>query len=172
MAVIEAIETTYLEADAASVTFSGIPSTYEHLQVRMSVRDGAATSRTYLFLRFNSDTTEANYSRHWMSGIATAVAGAAGTSQTRIGGIIASAGTPAGSYSTVIVDVLDYANANKNTTASYLSGVADSYPALFFGSVLWDDTAAVTSISLSDASGLGANLVRGSEFTLYGLNSA
>ena len=38
MAVIEAIATQYLEADAATVTFSGIPATYEHLQLRASVR--------------------------------------------------------------------------------------------------------------------------------------
>ena len=38
MAIIEAIATTYLEADAASVTFSSIPATYEHLQLRMTTR--------------------------------------------------------------------------------------------------------------------------------------
>jgi len=176
MAVIEAIQTTYLEADAASVTFSSLGS-YEHLQIRMSVRDAAATNRTYLFLRFNGDTTEGNYSRHWMEGIATGTAAYASASQTRIGGIIGSENTPSAVYSTVIVDIMDYANANKNTTAQYLSGLAGSDPvqaneAVFFGSVLWDNTAAVTSISLSDASGMSGDLARGSEFTLYGLNSS
>ena len=42
MAVIEAIATTYLEADAASVTFSSIPATYEHLQLRFNSRSDAA----------------------------------------------------------------------------------------------------------------------------------
>jgi len=171
MAVIEAIETVYLEADVASVTFSSLGS-YEHLQIRMSVRDAAATNRTYLFLRFNGDTTDSNYSRHWMEGIATSTAAYASASQTRIGAIIGSQGTPSSIYSTVIVDIMDYTNANKNTTAQYSSGLAGESDAIFFGSVLWDNTAAVTSISLSDASGMSANLARGSEFTLYGLKSS
>ena len=37
MAIIEAIESHYLEVDTASVTFSSLGS-YEHLQLRMSAR--------------------------------------------------------------------------------------------------------------------------------------
>jgi hypothetical protein len=49
-------------ASIASVTFSSIPSTYQHLQVRVY---GNATGGL-MFVRMNSDTTAANYySNNW-----------------------------------------------------------------------------------------------------------
>ena len=56
MAVIEAIATTYLEADVASVTFSSIPTTYEHLQIRMHLKsDRSASDVDGLQIDFNDD---------------------------------------------------------------------------------------------------------------------
>ena len=67
MAIMEAIATTYLEADAANVTFSSIPATYEHLQIRGTLR--GAVSGT-LAIQLNSDTGS-NYSRHQIYGNGT-----------------------------------------------------------------------------------------------------
>ena len=67
MAVIEAIATTYLEADAASVTFSSLGS-YEHLQLRISAKsDRSATyANDDIELTFNG--AGSNYSYHRMMG--------------------------------------------------------------------------------------------------------
>ena len=65
MAVIEAIATTYLEADAASVTFSTLGS-YEHLQIRMSTRSTVDDLHDMVKINLNSDTGS-NYSRHYMT---------------------------------------------------------------------------------------------------------
>ena len=46
MAIIEAIETVYLEANVLSVTFSAI-SGYEHLELAVSMRGGRTNSTTY-----------------------------------------------------------------------------------------------------------------------------
>ena len=55
MAIMEAIATQYLEADVASVTFSGIPATYEHLQVRASsAAAGYSTGQAY-YIELNGD---------------------------------------------------------------------------------------------------------------------
>ena len=175
MAVIEAISTTYLEADASSIGFTSIPGTYKHLQLRTSIHDAAATNSTYLYLRFNGDTTDSNYTRHWFQGSSGAKAGSGSAAQTRIGPAPARAeSVDNASYSGIVVDIYDYTNTNKNAVAQYTGGFANNNaatPSLFItGGVMWDNTAAVTSITVSDASGLSANLARGTVMTLYGIN--
>jgi len=175
MAVIEAIATTYLEADAASVTFSSLGS-YEHLQIRVSGRhNNAGGGGGSIYIRFNGDTGS-NYSTHSMQAYNGANTGAnayTGQAYVYAGGRITGPLTPSASnYGTSVIDVLDYRNANKNTTMHQKSGVVDDYQGnsfLWFSSSLWDSTAAVTSILLYPPSG---SFNRGTEMTLYGLNSA
>ena len=176
MPTIEAISTTYLEADAASVTFSSIPATYEHLQLRFSPRStSSGAGHLIMYIQFGTGggavDTGTNYSTHYMRGTGTtadasAVTGAAYTSPVRM----VQAGEVATLYSPTVVDILDYANANKNTTIMAVTSAMDagSYPELGFGSGLWDATGAVDRIKLSHAS----SFTRGSEFTLYGLKSS
>jgi len=173
MAVIEAIATTYLEADAASVTFSGIPSTYEHLQVRYSCRSSrSAQVLDWMYCRLNGDSAS-NYAAKIMSGKGSAASAQAVTSRSyAFPTLVAATLVDATEYSSTVLDVLDYANTNKNTTLSglhvmNLTATTQNYVRFFSG--LWISTAAVSSISFELAMG---NLVRGSEFTLYGLNSA
>ena len=172
MAVIEAIATTYLEADAATVLFDDIPSTYEHLQLRMSVRDTAlgTAASIYMELGGTGDSpvdTGANYSRHYMKGEGSSVAASSGTGNNNVWlGKSAASGSPAAEYSSMIIDVLDYANSNKNTTIMALNnGLPES---ISFRSGLWDDTSVLNAIRMDADS----NFVRGSEFTLYGLKSS
>jgi hypothetical protein len=56
MAVIEAIATTYLEADASSVTFSSLGS-YEHLQLRINARTSGSGNFENTAVTFNGVTT-------------------------------------------------------------------------------------------------------------------
>ena len=172
MAVIEAIATTYLEADAASVLFDDIPSTYEHLQLRMSVRDTAAGTAASIYIELGGTgdspvDTGANYSRHYMKGEGSSVAASSGTGNNNVWlGKSAASGSPAAEYSSLIIDVVDYANSNKNTTIMALNnGLPES---ISFRSGLWDDTSVLNAIRMDADS----NFVRGSEFTLYGLKSS
>ena len=175
MAVIEAIATTYLEAAAASVTFTSLGS-YEHLQIRVSGRDNyAGSGANTMYIRFNGDTGS-NYSTHSMQAYNGANAGAdAYTGQAFVyaGGRITGPLTPAAAnYGVTVIDILDYRNGSKNTTMHQMSGVVDDYSGgsfLWFSSSLWDDTDAVTSILLYPPSD---SFLRGTEMTLYGLNSS
>ena len=175
MAVIEAISTTYLEADATSVTFSSLGS-YEHLQLRIHAKsDRTGSTNDDVQLNFNGDTGS-NYSHHRMmgSGTAATASSTAGGVYIKVSSIQAVASlSGATNYGGVIVDILDYRNGSKNTTvsgaASLTAAPIGSDRAIFF-SGLWDNVAAVTSIVLAPLS--GTNFIRGSEFTLYGLNSA
>ena len=56
----DAIASTTLSASAASITFSGIPSTYTHLQVRLQTSASAAANYYY---QVNGDTGS-NYYWH------------------------------------------------------------------------------------------------------------
>jgi len=175
MAVIEAIATTYLEADAASVEFTSIPATYEHLQLRMSVMgDRTASDNWYFYLRLNGDTGT-NYSGHRMYGAASSASDGGSTGQDATWTPnLPTLGGNAASYGGNVIDFLDYANTNKNTTFSWLSGVGTGTSSVGLFSGLWDSTAAVNAIWLApDNAGTDDSIwQRGSEFTLYGLNSS
>jgi len=174
MATIEAIATTYLEADAASVTFSSIPQTYEHLQLRYTLAL-AATNNTYqrLYLGDGSADTGANYSQHVMYGHDSTTAAWSGW--PGFGTYAGQApGAPDRAWTgPTIVDILDYVNTNKNTTMQILNwdgGTESNADYVNFASGLWDATAAVDTILINNR--YGNNFLRGSEFTLYGLKSS
>jgi len=173
MAVIEAIATTYLEADAASVTFSSIPATYEHLQLRMNIRTVRTSALETVAIRFNGDTG-GNYASFRMVGQTSTPLVGKEVSQTRayVTGQMPTATAGRAFYGSGVADILDYANTNKNTMILFLSGENEAtYPYVTFGEGLWDDTAAVATILLYPLNG-SAGFARGSEFTLYGLNSS
>ena len=167
MAIIEAIETVYLEADAATVTFSSIPATYELLQLRCSIRVAGMSARNSTDLTFNSDTGS-NYTLHRVHGYGTNKSGAGWASQVKLYAPNATGyDSTSADYSGVVVDILDYANANKNTSCQFNSYVA-GVPDLFFMSGLWDDTSAVSTITLTGS----LPITRGSQYTLYGIKSS
>jgi hypothetical protein len=172
MAIMEAIATQYLEADAASVTFSSIPATYEHLQVLGSNRAaGASTGQAY-YIELNGDSSSVYASQVIRSHTSTTGANALNsTAYIQIFDGIHGSSTDASEYATIKVDILDYANANKNTSVLLNGGqsISNSNKRLFFGGGVWDDTAALTQIKFTPSNG---NMRRGSSFTLYGIKSS
>ncbi len=180
MAVIEAISTTYLEADAALIEFTSIPQTYEHLQLRISAKQARASESVECTIRLGTGggavDTGNNYYSHYMYAYGTTVGAGGGTARAywkRIGPFVAAASVDAAQHGGGVVDILDYANANKNTTALSISGSAlgATYPWVNIGSGLWDNTGAVDRIAIA-AYNYSGDFVRGSEFTLYGLKSS
>lgn len=142
------------------LTFSSIPSTYKHLQLRIVQRSSGSTQ----FIRFNGDTGS-NYVRHELRGNGTNVTSSASTAQTYIapGFVVNSGGTPSGAHSAFIIDILDYASTTNNKTVRMFGGGlddADKYIALNSG--LWLSTAAINSIGLTYATST-------SRFSLYGV---
>jgi hypothetical protein len=173
MAVIEAIATTYLEADAASVTFDDIPSTYEHLQLRISMRDATVDAFESLYLQLGDSghspvDTGTNYARHYLYAYTTSAYAAGQMTQNDIWlGKVAAATSDSATYGCLVIDILDYANTNKNATVSSpdSSGTGD-YVRLTSG--VWLDASVVNAVLIKG----NGNLVRGTEMTLYGLNSS
>lgn len=159
----ESIATTIVGAGgASSVTFSSIPSTFTHLQIRYINRNTTAIDS--LIIRFNSDTGS-NYVRHKLSGDGSSASAAAATSST----YMASADYPAGTstFGAGVIDVLDYANTNKYKTMRLLAGYdANGSGIIDLRSNLWQSTSAVTRIDITSNSNLFAQY---SHFALYGI---
>jgi hypothetical protein len=161
----ESIATINGNGSTATITFSSIPSTYSHLQVRVMAR--VAAGGEDLSVRFNGDTG-ANYSRHRLTGSGTAAAAAGNASVNQIT-TLGSAGMPttANIYAVTIIDVLDYANTNKYKTARMLSGQdSNGSGGVDFTSGAWFNTAAVSSLTIyANAS----NFPTAASFALYGI---
>jgi hypothetical protein len=151
----------------SSIDFTSIPSTYKHLQIRGIARSSAAVTASNCRLRFNSDTGS-NYAYHYLGGDgAAAYAGATSSTDRGYAGLTSGASASANIFGVLIIDVLDYANTNKNKTVRALSGVdlnGSGYVEL--DSSLWMNTTAVSSLSLFFNSG---NFAQYSSFALYGI---
>ncbi len=156
---------------SATVSFTSIPGTYQHLQIRLIARASIADSADHnIVAAFNSDTTFTNYRTHVLDG--DGASASSGTAQ--VSGFYASGGLTLGNSSTAstfsasVIDILDYTNTNKNTTVRVLNGF-DRNGAGFirFGSSLWLNTAAITQIDLSLRT--GTSFVQNTHIALYGI---
>lgn len=163
---MELISTTLLSGSQSSITFSSIPSTYKHLQIRMTTRADSGGTSSVFYVRLNSDTGS-NYSRHWLRGDGSTVSANAGSGETQAWlGYTTSSGDAANIFSPHVMDILDYASTNKNKTIRHLSGAIGSFLQVGLWSAGWYNTAAVTSVTIFPTSN---NFVSGSRFSLYGI---
>jgi len=159
-------------AGASSITFSNIPNTYEHLQIRGIVRKAFSSGTTALKANFNSDTGM-NYTNHQLYGngsSAGADGNATGTYSNMPYFAIATQQSDT-AYGAFVVDILDYRNTNKYKTIRSLAGYeTNSVGFINLASSLWLSTSAITSITLATyASG---NIDQYSQFALYGVKGA
>ncbi len=154
---------TVPSAGAASVTFSSIPATYTHLQVRAFQKTAGAGDLNF---RINADTG-GNYSRHYLFGTGSSTG--AGGSASETAGYVGY--TPTGTYyQTSIIDILDYKNTNKyKTVRSLLGSDANGSGYVLLTSSAWLSTSAITSISFTAG---GGNFSQYSSFALYGIKGA
>jgi hypothetical protein len=151
---------------ASSITFSSIPSTYKHLQLRLFMI-GTSTSPQDVWGRFNSDTGS-NYATHRMYGDGGTVATGGNLTSTKIDFFGWSNPTYPG---VAVIDILDYADTSKKKTSRSLTG-ADSNNSsgyIFLTSGLWQSTSAINSITFFPQSGTFA---AGTHAALYGIKGA
>jgi hypothetical protein len=152
------------------ITFSSIPSTYTHLQLRMLAR---ATASDTMYVRFNNDSGATNYDNHRMNGNGSSVGSDARINFSAL--FVSSRGygiaSTADIGSAVIMDILDYTNTNKYKVTRTLSGqeLNTSNSDLEFTSGSWKNTAAVNRIDISINS---STLAQYTHIALYGIRSA
>jgi hypothetical protein len=148
---------------SATVSFTSIPSTYTHLQIRSFTRIPSGGNNG--LLTFNSDTG-ANYVTHLLYGDGASAAALSFTNDNYIYGSRVSTATS--TYGVGVIDVLDYANTNKFKTVRLLTGNDDNGSGLIaLNSGLWRSTSAITSITYTAQS--GSIFAQYTQFALYGI---
>jgi hypothetical protein len=146
-----------------TVTFSSIPGTYKHLQIRVAVN---ATGGGQLFLRFNGNTTT-NYNWHAMqAATSTADMTFPGVTTTSIDVVPIEEDT--NTFGVGVIEVMDYATTTKNKIVRRISGKnsnAVRQGLISVGSGMLNNTTAVTSVTLFTTN----NFNSGTKFALYGI---
>jgi hypothetical protein len=154
---------------SSTVAFTSIPATYKHLQIRILNRSTRADAADAISLRFNSDSA-ANYSWHYLRGDGSLTGSGGSTSQNEINISYDFAASTAASsiFGVGIIDILDYANTNKNkTTRGFVGNDRSGAGAVGISSGNWRSTSATTSLTLT--SYFGATFDQYSSFALYGV---
>jgi hypothetical protein len=170
----ESIASATGTGSSGTITFSSIPATYSHLQIRILGRNlySAGSSARSLWFTFNSDTSN-SYPVHRLYGDGSA-ASAEGFTATGSGGTsflgwaMVDSGATASVYATTIMDIHDYASTSKYKTVRSISGAdLNGSGRIYLNSSVWMSTSAITSITFEDQAGGGFST--GTTFALYGI---
>ena len=166
----ESIATTTLGSTTATISFTSIPSTYKHLQVRFILRSNrAAVVADSLNMQFNSDTGS-NYVDHYLTGDGATASAGADTSVSNIAMYrIAGDGAGASTFGVGVIDILDYQNTSKYKTSRSLVGIDNNGAGrVSLNSGLWMSTSAISTVTLFPNSG-SSSFVQYSSAALYGI---
>jgi hypothetical protein len=147
-----------------TVTFSSIPGTYKHLQIRFRA---ANPNFDTLGVRFNGDTGT-NYTEHLIEGSGIGTAGGGGNGLgvvSRIG--ILSLTDVANQQSVGVIEIIDYASTTKTKSLRYAAGRENQATSgrTVLGSGMRNNTEAITSVTLFAP----GNFTTGTTFALYGI---
>ena len=165
----ESIQSYTATGGETSFTFSSIPSTYQHLQLRTLARPTVA-SASGLNLEINGVTSTSNYTFHRLYGTGSSVvaggfaSGVLNYIQTDAGG-----GTSTNSaMGATIWDIHDYASTTKNKTVRTINGYDENGAGTIeLSSGLFISTNAITSLRV-----FGITFAAGSIISLYGIKGA
>ena len=154
-------------AGTSTFTFSSIPSTYQHLQIRFW--NLTSVNGESVLMRFNGDTG-GNYTRHRLRGYSTTPSSSGSNGNTSM--YVNSSGN--GSNTTYpefgIIDIHDYATTNKYKSMKDLNGIdIVGSGDIQFQSGLWMSTSAINSITFLLTAG---SFSTGTIFALYGIKGA
>jgi hypothetical protein len=155
---------------SGTITFSNIPTTYQHLQLRTIGRGTQSGNYTNMNLRVGNGSvdTGSNYTYHRLFGNGSSVTADGASNQTAGLFGITGASASANIFMVNLIDIVDYANTNKFKTIRNLKGYdLNGSGEIFFESYLWRSTSAITTIELT--LGGGQTLNTNSHFALYGI---
>jgi len=161
----ESIQTVTVGSGGQStISFTSIPSTFTHLQVRgIGLFSGSVGAG---YFAFNGDNASGNYSVHGLNGDSANTSANNATSQNTAY-FTANAGTNPNYVTSLVLDIFDYANVNKyKTTRSHYGWTSNGVTGYTeFTSNNWRSTSAITSIVFT----AGNTFAQYSSFALYGI---
>lgn len=169
-AAYESIATQSVGAGGlGTITFSSIPGTYKHLELRYLART-THNGLTYGKVSANGDTTSGNYTAHDLfgTGSGNAIASFYGNQTGFAIQKFSGADAATGIFGAGVLTILDYSNTSKYKTGRNLGGTDyNGSGELDFVSGVWFNAAsAITSLSIVPSSG---SFVEYSRFALYGI---
>jgi hypothetical protein len=163
------IATVTVGTAQSSISFTSIPSTYKHLQIRWLTRSTATGGDSASTLRMKLNSSSGTYRSHGLVGTgSTTAAGDIGTSTGDwVYYAIPNDSVSASMFGAGVIDLLDYANTSKNKVSRMLAGFdKNGGGQVSLQSHLWVDTSAVTQLDFTMATG---NFSPNSSFALYGI---
>ena len=168
----QSIATVTVGAGGSSVlSFSSISSSYTHLQLRCLLRASRNDTADGVILQYNGDTGS-NYSWHYVRGDGASAGAGAATTQTYMAIQDSMVGQTGGTslFGSLVIDILDYANANRYKTQKSIGG-NDRNGAGYadFSSGYWRSNSAITSIDIKPLYGSG--FAQYSQVGLYGVKA-
>lgn len=165
----ESIATVTGTGSSGTISFTSIPSTYTHLQLRYNGRcaSGAITDH---YIRLNGDTGS-NYTKHWMFALDSGGVYTSSPTSTTPPSLGYAQGYDTNPTTAGIIDIYDYNSTSKNKTIRYVTGGEEeqttSQGSLVIGSALWQNSVnAINQIEIVLAS---SNWSSSSTFSLYGI---
>lgn len=165
------ISSQVLASTTATVTFSSIPGTYNHLVLKAVMRSSVAAETDTWEINLNGDSGS-NYNNvvtYGNSSGANSSVGAGGTILYPVQATVPGASATSGQAGALLLEIPSYAATTFFKAVKTTSGYADNVTSEQVnadGTHVWRSTAAVTSLALKLASG---SFVAGSSFYLYGL---
>jgi hypothetical protein len=166
----ESIATATGTGSAGNLSFTSIPSTFKHLQIRYIARDTGAIDFTNFYARVNNDSGN-NYARHRLVGDgSTATASGQATENQYMVGEATGASASSGIMGVGIIDILDYASTSKYKTIRHFTGAnLNGSGEVHIQSALWMSTSAITQLNFIPPSSGWATTTT---FALYGIKEA
>jgi hypothetical protein len=150
---------------AASISFTSIPTTYKHLQLRMFLKADATTNGTPVLV-YNNDTSSI-YTYHHLYGDGSSTS-AYSPGANYGGNWYVLGGQNASGFAAYITDILDYSSTTKNKTIRTLMGFDNNGSGrVYLASQSYQNSGtAITSLTLTMQSG---NVSQYSHAALYGI---
>jgi hypothetical protein len=167
----ESIASATGTGSSGTITFSSIPQTYTHLQIRGIARLTADTVPAPINVRYNGITTS-TYFNHRLLGNGTSAIAAGNSANSRIYQVAnaVSNNETANCFGVFIIDIHDYASTTKTKTLrcfwGNLQARGDTNEVVGLSSGASTATTAVTSIDIFNES---TNFTTTTSFALYGI---
>lgn len=163
---------TFSSQSGTAYTFSNIPQTFTHLEVRTTNLLSSGASGT--ILQFNGDPSANNYCVHRLSGNGSGTGGQDGHATGSIPGIWGYGARSVLLDSTnpgwAMTTILDYTNTSKNKVVRSVYGVdKNGSGEVGMASGCWLSTSAITSITMTNYA--GGDWYAGTRYDLYGITS-
>jgi hypothetical protein len=156
---------------SSTITFSSIPSTYQHLQIRGIARSTQAATDFSVQMYFNAISTQSgNYAAHALRGNGSS-ASAFGGSTEWIQLPNAAANATSSVFGVSVWDILDYTSTNKNKVVRGLGGYDNNGGGIvqFSSGMLHSSQPVISSITLFTS---GGDFAQYTKFGLFGIKGA